>query len=664
MKNILPLLTLLFPLTVFCQDDQLARLSISGGVSELGISPKEEIWVATKAGNVYYTKSVGELWHMGPIGSLDPYKFSSGKTFERLNFFSEDTLMISGFIQEGGKQDFVYWSGNHGKTWEQVIFGQNSWLDAAYINNNGKAWMSGNSQLIYFTEDKGKTWKSFDKIEQTGNLRFATIHFAKDEITGLFGSFYNVLYRTKDNCKTWEKLPTPLAQNKYQRLSKEERPDFRKVRQLGEYYIVNQQGRVFISKNDNIDWQPMKDIIDFEVTESENLYTINKNSRVELFDKKFNSVWKSSSRIDEYIRTIGVKNESLFVLTGNSMYKINRNDFIKSDLFTNDIPISEPYLKINHQGIDYGFEGTDILTYNQKNKRWTRLMILDFVIGNATTFQDKLIVSDATKNNYHSVNLSAKSLDKFELPKSLFDLSKNRIEEFHIETGSQGCFHSDNKRRSYFRKGNKFELHKKESKSDFLTNTIAIIDEDKIDQFVKILDDSRHKKITVSELGLTDKDITAFKKFVDNEEKRIKKNGIDRSDYENLYSFPGEKTDFDFYRGASDSIMSLSSDIVDNVFWLEYGNWSTTTEWRRVIFVFQDKTKLIVENSDDKPNYLFTPWTADFEGLKFRTNSIKFGQAISELTNGNFFGKTPSDKNYAIFKITDYLYRVKLKSTE
>lgn len=664
MKNIVQLLTLLFPLTVFCQDDQLARLSISGGVSELGISPKEEIWVATKAGNVYYTKRVGELWHIGPFGSLDPYNFSSGKTFERLNFFSEDTLMISGFIQEGGKQDFVYWSGNHGKSWEQVIFGKSSWLDAAYINNNGKAWMSGNSQLIYFTEDKGKTWKSFDKIEQTGNLRFATIHFAKDEITGLFGSFYNVLYRTKDNCKTWEKLPTPLAQNKYQRLSKEERPDFRKVRQLGEYYIVNQQGRVFISKHDNIDWQPMKDIIDFEVTESENLYTINKNSVVELFDKKFNSVWKSSSRIEEYIRAIGVKNESLFILTGNSIYKIDRNDFIKSDLFTNDIPISEPYLKINHKGIDYGFEGADILTYNKKNKQWTRLMTLDFVIGNATTFQDKLIVSDATKNNYHSVNLSAKSLDKFELPKSLFDLSENRIEEFHIETGSQGCFHSDNKRRSYFRKGNKFELNKKESKSDFLTNTAAIIDEDKINQLVKILDDSRYKKITVSELGLTDKDITAFKKFVDNEEKRIKKNGIDRSDYENLYSFPGEKTDFDFYRGASDSIMSLSSDIVDNVFWLEYGNWSTTTEWRRVIFVFQDKTKLIVENSDDKPNYLFTPWTADFEGLKFRTNSINFGQAISELTHGNFFGKTPSDKNYAIFKITDYLYRVKLQSTE
>ena len=49
--------------------------------------------------------------------------------------------------------------------------------------------------------------------------------------------------------------------------------------------------------------------------------------------------------------------------------------------------------------------------------------------------------------------------------------------------------------------------------------------------------------------------------------------------------------------------------------------------------------KLIIENSDDKPNYLYTPWIVDFEGLKFRTNSILFGQQIDEITNGQFLRK-------------------------
>ena len=84
MKKILHILIIIFiPLTVLGQEEYLSRLSISGGVSELGISPSEEIWVATKTGNVYHTKQIGDLWHVGPFGSLDPYNFSSGNTFER-----------------------------------------------------------------------------------------------------------------------------------------------------------------------------------------------------------------------------------------------------------------------------------------------------------------------------------------------------------------------------------------------------------------------------------------------------------------------------------------------------------------------------------------------------------------------------------------------------
>lgn len=57
-KTLYVLIILLFPMTVFGQSDQWARLSISGVFSELGISPSEEIWVATKTGNVYYTKQI------------------------------------------------------------------------------------------------------------------------------------------------------------------------------------------------------------------------------------------------------------------------------------------------------------------------------------------------------------------------------------------------------------------------------------------------------------------------------------------------------------------------------------------------------------------------------------------------------------------------------
>ncbi|WP_192350448.1 YCF48-related protein [Algoriphagus sp. Y33] len=660
MKKILHILiVILIPITVFGQEEYLSRLSIAGGVSEIGISPSEEIWVATKAGNVYFTKQIGELWHIGPYGSLDPYNFTSGKTFERINFFSEDTLMISGFIQEDGKQDFVFWSGNHGKNWQKVKFGKSSWIDAAYINNKGKAWMSGNSQLIYYTENSGKTWKSFDKAGNENALRFSTIHFAKDEQTGLFGSFWNVLYKTTDNCHSWEKLPTPLSQEKYERLSKEDRPDIRKIRIFGNYYIINQQDRVFITKSDSIDWTYSPEIIDFEVSENNNLYTINQDFSISHYDSAFSKTWQSEKSLENIPRAIGVRNNKLFVLTFESVYKINPDDFKVSELFTDEVPIQEPYLKLNFEDEEYGFENKDIFRFDKKKKQWYRFLSVDFSIANVSLFYNKIVLADRSLNKQYTFEPKEKSVKEYNLPESLF--SNLVVKELHFENGSQGCFHSNNSLRSYIRKGDKFVVDKKSSSSKYLSRALSEINTDKIEQIIELIDKSRFVKVSLNDLNITENDINEFKEFIDKEEKQIKKSGIDRFDFDNLYSFPGENIDFNFYKSVAESLFTLSEEEINNAFWQAYGNWSTTTDWRRITIVFQNGNKLIIENSDDKPNYLYTPWVVDFEGLKFRTNSILFGQQIDEITNGQFFNEIAQDKNYAIFKIADYLYNKETK---
>lgn len=449
MKKMLQILTiLLIPLTIFGQSDYCARLSISGGVSELGISPSEKIWVATKAGNTYYTNKIGDLWYFGPLGTKNPLSNTSRGIFERVSFFSEDILMISGFIHgENSNQDFVLRSIDRGNTWEKVIFGKSSWIDAAYINDNGKAWMSGNSQLIYYSENYGETWKSFDKAGNENSLRFSTIHFAKDEKTGLFGSFWNVLYKTTDNCQSWEKLPTPLSQGKYERLSKEDRPDIRKIRVFGNYYIINQQGRVFITKSNSIDWLYLPNVADFEITENENLYTINQDLSISLYNSDFYKTWQSEKTVENNPRAIGVRNNNLFVLTFESIYKINSIDFTVSQLFTNEIPIQEPYLKLQFEGEEYGFESKDILHFDKKKKAWYRFMNLDFSIANASLFDSKIVLADRILNNQYTFDPKEKTVNKYSLPESLF--SNLLVKELHFENGSQGCFHSNNSLRSY-----------------------------------------------------------------------------------------------------------------------------------------------------------------------------------------------------------------------
>lgn len=215
---------------------------------------------------------------------------------------------------------------------------------------------------------------------------------------------------------------------------------------------------------------------------------------------------------------------------------------------------------------------------------------------------------------------------------------------------------------TFLRRGNRFVADRKILNSKFLNKVPREIDANTIEEMLREVDKSRFDDVSIKDLHLSDDDVVAFKKFIDSEAARIKKSGIDRSDFDQLYSFPGENADFDYYKRVADSLFLLPTARVDEAFWQAYGNWSTTTEWRRVIFVLEDGRKVIVENSDDKPNYLYTPWTVEFDGLKFKSNSMAFGEKIRELTKGEFFVNGSGEKKYAIFKIADYLYERKLNS--
>jgi len=75
MKRTINILTLLiFSLTALAQDKYLARLSMLGGINELGISPSEEVWGATRAGDIYFTKQIGDMWHIGPLDLQQQFK--------------------------------------------------------------------------------------------------------------------------------------------------------------------------------------------------------------------------------------------------------------------------------------------------------------------------------------------------------------------------------------------------------------------------------------------------------------------------------------------------------------------------------------------------------------------------------------------------------------
>jgi hypothetical protein len=243
----------------------------------------------------------------------------------------------------------------------------------------------------------------------------------------------------------------------------------------------------------------------------------------------------------------------------------------------------------------------------------------------------------------------------------LFDLSKKEISEFYIEKGSRGCFHREEAKRSYIRKQGQFVFDQSTSSNDFLPGAPGYIKKQTIHQLVSAIDSSQSKLVSITDMNLTQQDIVNFKKFIDSEEQRIKKHGIDFSDDENLYFFPEENADFAFYKNVADSLMTLPTEIINQAFRSASDVQSTTTKWRKITFVFEDKTKLVVENSDYIPNYLYVPWIVNYEGVEFKSNSIVFGKLLHQLTGNDFFGNT-DEKNYAIFKIAEYVYRAQFKT--
>ncbi len=653
MKTLSLILFAFLPITgVFCQDNFLAKLPVSGGISELGVSPNEELWFATKTGNVYYTRQIGQLWHLGPFGSLDKYAYSSGNLFERLNVLSEDTMMLSGFTG-----NTIEWSGDHGKSWQKISFGKDSWIDACYANNHGKIWMSGSSQLIYYSNDYGKTWRSFDKVEATGNLRFSTIHFSPDDKVGLFGSFWNVLYRTIDNCQTWEKLPTPLSQDKYQRLSKSDRPDIRKIRIYGDNYIINQQGKVYISKSDSINWVLIPDAENFEVTESKELFIIHNDLSISKYDTHFSSVWKSEQKLQSYPLAITVRNNKLFVLGNEMVYKIDPNEFISSRMLTDEVPIDEPYTKVTFEDEEYGFEDQDILQFDKAKQQWKKILTADFNIRSATIFDNQLVVSNYNLTHVRKYDKQSNSLMEYRLPDALF--SESIVAEILFEQGSQGCFHMNNSSKTYKKKGDKFLLDNQSSTKNFLPNSAKEISPATIQQLIQLIDRSKFSKVSIGDLKIGAKDISAYKTMIDSLENDSKS---DKQPvfFRGLYSLPGENVDFNFYRSVADSLSLVDPEEINKAFWRAYGNWSTTRNWTRVTFVLQNGKEIVIENGDDVPNYLFTPWHVNYDGLHFGTNSILLGEQINTITGGDFFDQEACKKKYAIFKIVDYLYRKKL----
>ncbi|MCG8573682.1 MAG: hypothetical protein MI810_02265, partial [Flavobacteriales bacterium] len=313
--------------------------------------------------------------------------------------------------------------------------------------------------------------------------------------------------------------------------------------------------------------------------------------------------------------------------------------------------------KLSFKGTEYGFSGLDILQF--KDNRWIRIAESPFETVHYTVFQKKIIIANPSLDKRLEVNPKTGEFTPFELPKEIIPPTLS-LKSITFSSGSSGCFHFDDHTRVYELKGEKLKLVK--GNGDFLKKMPKELDIKLVGEILSVAHNSRLDQLTVADLELTAEDYTNFKTFITQKEEEMKQNQNSRLDYRNPYSFPGENTDFDFYKNIVDSLSTIDSKLIGDTFTNGYGNWSTTTDWHQVIFKFTNGSSLLISNMDDIASYHYAPWIINFDGLTYKTNSLKLGALINDITKGDFFEAHAFESNYALFKIADYLYRKKLTS--
>lgn len=646
MRNIL--FALLWCVSLFAQHPFSAPLPVSGAHS-LGITSSGKLWIVTKPGDTFYSESIDSLWHYGTIRKNDEI---SGGIFEEASFFDDKKGVISGYIQ--GKEydtQFVYRTVDSGKTWSKVVFGKESWIDAVWVTTGGKAWMSGSSQLIYYSDDFGASWKEFGKVEKNSNLRFSTIHFTEDASIGMFGTFgNNKIYKTTDNCKHWDQVPTPYAQGKYKKLSKSIRPEINKIRITPDkkYYMVNQQGHIFYTVASEINWTLLPDVIDFEIAENGQIYVVNKDFTVSVLDANLKQEFTSVEKFKSSPYSLKVKNNCLYALSQGYVYKINKEHFIAKEMFTDEVPIPHPDIFVDDKDGVVGFSKNRVLLYDDVLKQWHCYMELPFFVGAASQKDDKILLTSYTGEHF-LYDLKSRSTKEYTMPETIINVS-GKVASLKFEIGSRGCFHNSVKFVLYKVSGDNLMLAEEKELEGF-PESIPLA---KVDQFIVEINKSVKQKPNISDFGFSESDYKKFLDFINQSERNFAK-GKQNNTSEGM-ALPGENVDFGFYRNYIKEMPNLSSDKLDEIFKSPSYIWSTTTNWKKVEVAFNDGTTLILQNDNYSKGYYCLPWYTSYKGLMFSCNSIKAGAVIDNITEGRFFDKSEKNKVRAMLEIVNYIF--------
>ena len=661
MKQTIYILALFFATTAYGQTkDRRAELEIQGRVKEISVSPDEKIWLVTAMGNIYYTENIVSNWHYGnPIFEKEDDNFGlNSPTLDRISFFNKDTAIITGYISGNDKKynkGGYYLTKDAGKTWKLLDYGGNSWIYDVFVDKKGNAWMGGSSGEIFFSDDYGQHWKKLNSPYNSSS-RMHSI-FMIDETNGISGALHNDIYITSNNWKSSRRIESPFDQKKYTNDRGYSDDRIEKILMWNNFIVANQNGHIYYTKADKIDWQPFSmKIYDFELDKEANiLFAITDSLKVITLSSPTEFELLTDQRLLSFPLDLQVVNHSLFIVSKKyDVYKVDKNGLTHVIPYTTDKEIEEPRIVKEGKNLIWGINGNQIYLADNKNRNWYRENALEFTVSDFMLLNDSVaILWDGIKDNY-LYSLKDKTPQKYfpELPLKTF--LDSPVKSFTINAGSQGCFHSVNNEVNYesindltFAATTYSVNEYKDKKPSPFKNKVSGIS---LASILETINSNPSAIPSLKDFQITEKDKQNYLALVDKQLKS--KNSYDRDGK--------KKINKDFYYSVPSILDTLDNSVIQSILNQTEGGWSTTSNWFAIQITNENNDTLNISRN----YYISTlpwnlPWKFEYKGLYFNCYDIEFSRFINSCIPDKFMDKGVFDNSVLIMEIADYLWNRK-----
>lgn len=644
MKQQMIIVISLLAIMAYAQEDYRERINLNWSKTELAISPKGQIALGTNT-TIYVTDAPEKGWRGIPIS------VNKSSSIEDLCWSSENVLIAS---MEG---KLYAWEIADDGTFKPLVMSNAPKAYDLRSDGHGLVWAWGLSTKVFYSSDSGRSWNEVAHIQELEDLDhyINDLYFDNNGKRGLIGSNYNELYLTRDNCKTLQRIPTPLDQKAYQQGEEAaKRTRINKVRILGDYYIVEQDYKAFITSTKDIRWRPTNGsdtANDIDVMSNRFIVIRPDAGTVRLLDKRLKLV--NEFKVPEKKIDIAL-GDDMYIIDETSLHKCGilgnqRYELLRTDREIDPMHADERSDIFTIDGQEFYFDNYDLIVKSKATGKWYRYMTFDFEPFKPFVDKGKVFLYDSYSDyekTLYQLNLKEKTMKPFEWPSEMF--GRKKVVGMQVIYSVIGCFVNSGINKQYRLEGDELVWVKDYTIGNERRNAYPELPKQfkasDIQQLVRLIDESRSHEQAYTDTLITDEDRAEYVKLIDELYEDDDFDIIEYLDKNDKWIAPGQQI-----TALSESCLKQAGKDASRYL-------STVVMTYKIVFTFKDGSAMschYLKYPRQKVGYLYTPWTITYGNYVYQTEDLNVGSLINQITQGKMLDQRYCSKAYAIYQMVE-----------